>query len=57
MELKRSGSQPSAQGPAEYFTGTIENEAEVNSRLFLSGAECTTGFAPRLHAPVECDRP
>jgi quercetin dioxygenase-like cupin family protein len=23
MEIKRSGSQPSGQGPAEYFTGTV----------------------------------
>ena len=23
MELKRNGSQPSAKGPAEYFTGTV----------------------------------
>jgi quercetin dioxygenase-like cupin family protein len=23
MELKRSGSQPSAKGPAEYFTGNV----------------------------------
>ena len=23
MEIKRSGSQPSRQGPAEYFTGTV----------------------------------
>lgn len=23
MEIKRSGSQPSAKGPAEYFTGTV----------------------------------
>ena len=23
MELKRNGSQPSARGPAEYFTGTV----------------------------------
>jgi len=23
MEIKRSGSQPSSQGPAEYFTGTV----------------------------------
>src|ERR1700756_5705948 len=23
MELKRSGSQPSAKGPAEYFTGSV----------------------------------
>jgi hypothetical protein len=23
MEIKRSGSQPCGQGPAEYFTGTV----------------------------------
>ena len=23
MEIKRSGSQPSAKGPAEYFTGSV----------------------------------
>jgi quercetin dioxygenase-like cupin family protein len=23
MEIKRSGSQPSAKGPADYFTGTV----------------------------------
>ena len=23
MELKRSGSQPSGKGPAEYFTGAV----------------------------------
>ena len=23
MDIKRSGSQPSAKGPAEYFTGTV----------------------------------
>jgi hypothetical protein len=23
MELKRNGTQPSAQGPVEYFTGTV----------------------------------
>ena len=23
MEIKRSGSQPSGKGPAEYFTGTV----------------------------------
>src|SRR4030095_7911279 len=24
MEIKRSGSQPSGKGPAEYFTGTVQ---------------------------------
>ena len=23
MDIKRSGSQPSSKGPAEYFTGTV----------------------------------
>jgi hypothetical protein len=23
MDIKRSGSQPSGKGPAEYFTGTV----------------------------------
>jgi quercetin dioxygenase-like cupin family protein len=27
MEIKRSGSQPSARGPAEYFTGTVRIDA------------------------------
>jgi quercetin dioxygenase-like cupin family protein len=26
MEIKRSGSQPSGKGPAEYFTGTVRIE-------------------------------
>ena len=27
MEIKRSGSQPSANGPADYFTGTVRIDA------------------------------
>ncbi len=27
MQIKRSGSQPSAKGPAEYFTGTVRIDA------------------------------
>jgi quercetin dioxygenase-like cupin family protein len=27
MEIKRSGSQPSARGPADYFTGTVRIDA------------------------------
>ncbi|HVR29232.1 MAG TPA: cupin domain-containing protein [Thermoanaerobaculia bacterium] len=26
MEIKRSGSQPSGRGPAEYFTGTVRTD-------------------------------
>jgi len=48
MEIKRSGSQPSAKGPAEYFTGTVRIDplfqvkdparAVGNSVTFESGA-------------------
>ncbi len=27
MEIKRSGSQPSAKGPADYFTGAVRIDA------------------------------
>jgi quercetin dioxygenase-like cupin family protein len=38
MEIKRSGSQPSGKGPAEYFTGTVRIDpllqAPAPARLF-----------------------
>jgi quercetin dioxygenase-like cupin family protein len=30
MEIKRSGSQPSGKGPAEYFTGTVRVDPLFN---------------------------
>ena len=30
MEIKRSGSQPSAKGPADYFTGTVRVDPVAN---------------------------
>jgi quercetin dioxygenase-like cupin family protein len=30
MEIKRSGSQPSGKGPAEYFTGTVRIDPLLN---------------------------
>jgi quercetin dioxygenase-like cupin family protein len=30
MEVKRSGSQPSGKGPAEYFTGTVRIDPLIN---------------------------
>jgi len=51
MEIKRSGSQPSAKGPAEYFTGTVRIDplfqvkdparAAGNSVTFEPGARTT----------------
>lgn len=31
MEIKRSGSQPSGKGPAEYFTGTVRIDPIINA--------------------------
>ena len=40
MELKRNGTQPSAKGPAEYFTGTVRVDP-----LFMSIAPARTSAA------------
>ena len=47
MEIKRSGSQPSAKGPAEYFTGSVRIELALSKAAQparVSGA-CVT-FEP-----------
>jgi hypothetical protein len=46
MEIKRVGSQPSANGPAEYFTGTVRVDPlfQAPDPAFVSGASVT--FAP-----------
>src|SRR3984885_8709746 len=40
MEIKRSGSQPSGKGPAEYFTGTVRidplNSAPAPARVAMA---------------------
>ena len=40
MEIKRSGSQPSGKGPADYFTGTVRIDplcqAEAPARVFAA---------------------
>jgi len=41
MDIKRAGSQPSAKGPAEYFTGTIRVDAPFAGSGALSGATVT----------------
>ena len=50
MEIKRSGSQPSGEGPAEYFTGTVRIdplfEAPAPARLFAPASPSS-----RVHAP------
>ncbi len=43
MDIKRSGSQPSAKGPAEYFTGTVGIDPlfEAHDRARTLGASVT----------------
>ena len=41
MDIKRAGSQPSAQGPADYFTGTVRVDAPFAGSGALSGATVT----------------
>jgi quercetin dioxygenase-like cupin family protein len=43
MEIKRVGSQPSAKGPAEYFTGTVRVDPlfQAPDPAFVSGANVT----------------
>ncbi len=49
MEIKRSGSQPSAKGPAEYFTGTVRIDPlfEAPEPACVRGASVT--FEPGAH--------
>ena len=43
MDIKRSGSQPSAKGPAEYFTGTVRIDPlfEAHDPARTAGASVT----------------
>lgn len=41
MDIKRSGSQPSGKGPADYFTGTVRTDAPFKGSGALSGATVT----------------
>jgi quercetin dioxygenase-like cupin family protein len=41
MDIQRSGSQPSKNGPQEYFTGTVRLDAPFHGSGHLSGAAVT----------------
>jgi quercetin dioxygenase-like cupin family protein len=47
MDIKRAGSQPSARGPAGYFTGTVRVDAPFAGSGGLSGATVTFEPAAR----------
>jgi hypothetical protein len=51
MEIKRSGSQPSAKGPAEWFTGTarIDPLFDAPAPARAAGASVTLSPAPVRH--------
>jgi quercetin dioxygenase-like cupin family protein len=57
MDIKRSGSQPSVKGPAEYFTGTVRIDPlfEAHDPARTSGASVTFEQAcsdTQAHSPV-----
>jgi quercetin dioxygenase-like cupin family protein len=53
MEIKRSGSQPSGKGPAEYFTGTVRIdplfEALAPARVFGASVTFEPGARTAWH--------
>nr|WP_294545617.1 cupin domain-containing protein [uncultured Rhodopila sp.] len=46
MDIKRSGSQPSAKGPAEYFTGTVRIDAAFAGQEPARVGGATVTFEP-----------
>ena len=60
MEIKRSGSQPSGKGPAEWFTGTVRIDPLFNppapGRAFRRQRHIRTGRPHRMaHPPAGPD--
>jgi quercetin dioxygenase-like cupin family protein len=46
MEIKRNGSQPSAKGPAEYFTGVVRLDAPFSGADPARVGGATVTFEP-----------
>src|SRR5215203_4365327 len=46
MEIKRSGSQPSAKGPAEWFTGTVRIDPLFDAPVPARAAGASVTFEP-----------
>src|SRR3954467_15158764 len=46
MEMKRSGSQPSAKGPAEWFTGTVRIDLLFDAPVPARAAGASVTFEP-----------
>ena len=59
MEIKRSGSQPSNKGPADWFTGTvrIDSPFKGSDPARVTGAIVTFEPVPGQHGtPIRWDR-
>ncbi len=46
MQIKRNGSDPSAKGPADYFTGTVRIDAPFNGAAPARVGGATVTFEP-----------
>ena len=46
MEIKRSGSQPSSAGPAEYFSGTVRIDPLFQAAALARAAGASVTFEP-----------
>ena len=46
MEIKKNGSQPSAQGPAEYFTGQVRIDTPFQAQAPARVSGATVTFEP-----------
>ena len=46
MEIKRNGSQPSARGPADYFTGAVRIDSPFNAPDPARGGGAVVTFEP-----------
>ena len=61
MKIDRSGSRPSAKGPADWFTGTVRIDplfgAEAPARAAGNAVTFGLGWAQRQGGPVEEIRP
>ena len=53
MDIKRSGSQPSGKGPADYFTGTVRVDpliqADAPARIFAASVTFEPGARTAWH--------
>ncbi len=52
MEIKRTGSQPSGKGPAEYFTGTVRVDPLFSAPDPARVAGASVTFEPGAHGSV-----